>query len=342
MNLTRKKIYFRADGNSKIGLGHIYRVYSLIQILNYYFNCIFITKYNEKSLLDKFSQIASIEIISAFSSVNEEIDYINSLVQKDEILVIDGYDFNLEYQKKVKINDNKLICIEDELRTDTMADIIINYSYNKQFESESKDKPKYLLGFKYVILRQAFYELPYSRLLASKLDTVFLCLGGGDSNNLTFRTLKILFATETFKKIIIVTGSAFPYTNEIENLVQSTNSCCLEHYNNIETEQLINLLKLSDLAIVPSSTIALEACCTLTPIITGMTADNQKNIHEELLKKKCVISINNFYDVDQVKMNRALEKISDYAVRQAMVENQRLCFDGFASERILNEFLLIS
>lgn len=79
MNLTRKKIYFRADGNSKIGLGHIYRVYSLIQILNYYFNCIFITKYNEKSLLDKFSQIASIEIISAFSSVNEEIDYINSV-----------------------------------------------------------------------------------------------------------------------------------------------------------------------------------------------------------------------------------------------------------------------
>jgi len=100
MSLTPKKVYLRADGDSKIGLGHIYRIYSLIQTLHTYFDCTFITRYNEKSLLDKFSQIASVQIISTFLSVNEETNYINSLVQKDAILVIDGYHFDVAYQKK--------------------------------------------------------------------------------------------------------------------------------------------------------------------------------------------------------------------------------------------------
>ena len=38
----KKKILFRADGNSEIGLGHLYRLFSLVEMLKDNFKFIFL------------------------------------------------------------------------------------------------------------------------------------------------------------------------------------------------------------------------------------------------------------------------------------------------------------
>jgi len=124
--------------------------------------------------------------------------------------------------------------------------------------------------------------------------------------------------------------------------VKSTVDCHLEHYNNIEPDQIINLLSVSDLAIVPSSTIALEVCHASVPLITGLTATNQRNIHDELIRAGCAVTVNDFYNISLQIMREAIEKVADFNIRKSIIEKQHYCFDKKASIRILNEFLLIN
>ena len=39
-----KKIIFRADGNSQVGLGHLYRIFSLIEIAKRDYDYVLVTK----------------------------------------------------------------------------------------------------------------------------------------------------------------------------------------------------------------------------------------------------------------------------------------------------------
>ena len=41
-----KEILFRADGNSEIGLGHLYRLFSLIEMLKEHFKFTFVSSEN--------------------------------------------------------------------------------------------------------------------------------------------------------------------------------------------------------------------------------------------------------------------------------------------------------
>ncbi len=133
MNKTTNRIIFRADGNAIIGLGHIVRCLALAEILSPAFDCSFITK---KS--DKIS-----EFISPYCSVNEipplpameEISVVREFVTKNDILVVDSYEFTGEYQHEIKSYVKKLVVIDDMAAIHFYADLIINHG-TTHFESD--------------------------------------------------------------------------------------------------------------------------------------------------------------------------------------------------------------
>ena len=49
-----KKLLFRADGNSKTGLGHLYRLFALVEMFKENYEFVFITK--ENSILEVIPQ----------------------------------------------------------------------------------------------------------------------------------------------------------------------------------------------------------------------------------------------------------------------------------------------
>ena len=73
------------------------------------------------------------------------------------MVVIDGYQFDTEYQQKVKKSGASLVCLDDLHNQHFVADIIINHAPGVDPGKYSAEPyTQYLLGPSYALLRPAF------------------------------------------------------------------------------------------------------------------------------------------------------------------------------------------
>ena len=95
----QKEILFRADGNSEIGLGHLYRLFSLIEMLKEHFKFTFLS--SETSTVNIIPNSYQLKIIPSQITIKEEPDWISKEFDKNNTLLIaDGYQFDSSYQEK--------------------------------------------------------------------------------------------------------------------------------------------------------------------------------------------------------------------------------------------------
>ena len=101
MNDIFKNVVLRADGNVEVGYGHLSRLNALASIIKSEFSVVFLTRFNSNiSLIEK-----NIEIIKIPKDVcfKDEVAWINKKFNsKNNFIVLDGYQFSSNYQKKNK------------------------------------------------------------------------------------------------------------------------------------------------------------------------------------------------------------------------------------------------
>ena len=107
MQNNKTKIYFRADANEIIGLGHVIRTLALASYLEDEFQCVFVIKKPSSTILNIIKS-SNLNVIN----INNEPDFFNIINNKD-IVVLDGYNFKSSYQIRVKESCFKLVCIDD-------------------------------------------------------------------------------------------------------------------------------------------------------------------------------------------------------------------------------------
>ncbi len=274
MDTPRTNIVFRCDGNSIIGLGHVYRCIALAQMLRSNYTITFYCKTLPESLSAKIiADGISVRIIK------EEAEFLNSLDRK-KIVVLDNYLLDSSYQQKIKSKDCKLICIDDLHDKEFFADLIINPALGIARNSyKVQSYTKLALGIEYALLRPAFIQAALAVRQIEKLETVFICFGGADPLNLTLKALGVVLDSKKFRKIIVVVGAEYNNLPEILPLVAGSE---VEYFNNIDEDQMASIMMQSDLAIVPSSGILIEAlACGVVPI-TCFYAANQFDFHKSI------------------------------------------------------------
>lgn len=270
----KNNIYIRADGSSAIGLGHIVRCEALAHMLKEYFKITFVCKEIPEQSKNNL-QMSGFELIN----ISSEDDFFKKIFS-DDIIILDGYGFDINYQKKIKKIGCKLVCIDDLHDKEFVADLIINHAPGV----ESKDyiaQPytQFALGLKHTLLRPVFLTQAKKERKIEKIKTIFICFGGSDIKNLTKSTLEIVLANNEFKNIIIVTGSLYNKLKELNQLINCNSR--IKHYHAIDENQMLSLLKDSDLAIVPTSSILFETLAAGCKIISGMYVENQKILFEQ-------------------------------------------------------------
>ena len=93
----------RADGNSEIGLGHVHRLIALAEILKKDFNCIFVIRRPLPRIKELIMECcASLIEIEHVTTLEQEADELLQDLTGNEIIVLDGYQFDTAYQKKIK------------------------------------------------------------------------------------------------------------------------------------------------------------------------------------------------------------------------------------------------
>ena len=324
----QKEILFRADGNSEIGLGHLYRLFSLIEMLKADFKFTFLS--SETSTVNIIPNSYQLKIIPSQITIKEEPEWIsNEFDKKNTLLIADGYQFNSSYQRKIKEQGFKFVYIDDLASEHMFADLIINHSPNITSQVYSAESyTKFALGTKYALLRPAFLDLLSKEKKIQKIDKAFVCFGGADPYNLTLKATKALLKIPQVKHINIVLGGAYSH-KEIYTLAQKN----IKIYQNLSEEALLKIMVTSNFAIAPASTILYELCCVQIPVLSGYYVNNQKKIYNGFANKKAIFEMGNLKDFSITSFEDHLLQFLKIDF-QELINCQKKIFDQNIKNRI--------
>lgn len=330
----KKKIIFRADGNSTTGLGHLYRLFSLAEVVKDSFHFIFLVKADTPKNI--FPNSYRIDSIPESISYDKEPNWIaEKYTNTDYTIVADGYAFGSEYQKILKEKGYKLIYIDDLANEFMHADIVINHSpYIKENDYQKSNNTTLALGIKYALLRPMFLRQAKKQRLVNKIDTAFVCFGGSDPFNLTVKATEALAKIETIENIHIVLGSSYLNKNTFTDKNQVNSKVTI--HQNLNEEDLINVMQSCNFGIVPSSTILYELCCVKMPILSGYFVDNQILINKGFENHGVIINAGNIQHFTSENFLNYIRRIIEQKNYTSIIKNQEKLFDGKSKERLLN------
>jgi UDP-2,4-diacetamido-2,4,6-trideoxy-beta-L-altropyranose hydrolase len=121
----------------------------------------------------------------------------------------------IEYKKYIRILDRQadlLVTFEDLVNHPYSAGIVvIPYCGSEKLELDNNVDTKYLLGPRFFLLKDEFYNTKYS--LNSKVENILITMGGSDPNNLTIKVLSALNQQKIDAVITLVIGGLSQITD---------------------------------------------------------------------------------------------------------------------------------
>lgn len=318
-------------------MGHLMRMLALADMLKTDYFVRFIIETNSTSVINLVKREGfPVQVLPVGQSITDEKIVMPLLVNIDAA-IIDFYGLTESYQLAVKGKGFKLICIDDLYSVPFHADLVLNSSNKVSEANYIKDHgTKLLLGSNYALLRPIFLESAVK--IARKInavDSVFINMGGADAPNHSLKFLKSAYLLPSLKFHIVV-GALNPHIEKLEAFIvdKKLENKVFIHYN-LSSFEIHNLMVNCQLAICPASGISLELCAVGLGMITGFTADNQKDMLSGLVKSECVISLGDFDKLSETQISHSLEMISnDVSSVNKMIAKQRVVIDGMSPERI--------
>jgi UDP-2,4-diacetamido-2,4,6-trideoxy-beta-L-altropyranose hydrolase len=303
---------------------------------------IFFTLQKRDSAIEKLISKITIQVDTLKPTDNyseEAINYSNTLIAEN-IVVLDGYHFNTEYQQAIKNKGCKLVVIDDLHSWHQVADVIINHAEGVPPSAYSKeDYTTLCLGLDYVLLRKPFLNAKHSAKKITAVKKVFISMGAADVNNITQKFTEALLQIKGIEEIHLMLGAINPNLKQIEKLIEENKHINIKQHFNISADELAELLKQCDVSICPASSISLESCAIGIGLISGYTAENQLGNLLGMEKRKTLI---NFGDMNLLTVDEIKQRLSSVFIHpeqlNELIENQAKMIDGKSPERLLKVF----
>lgn len=308
-----RTIIFRADGNSNIGFGHIYRMLALMEMFD---------SVTRKIVFISQSLPEPITRHITDRKIHHEIvpDYDLELPDKqngfeitldmkllgDEIVVLDGYHFGIEYQKSIKRLGNKLVYIDDLGGGQFIADAVINHAPDAVYADNSTTK--FYTGLDYAMLRMPFLSPFKKREKVGKV--AYVCMGGSDYFEYSLMLLDLINLHGGFDSINLVHSSKYP-AGLIEKLNAYKSTTPLNLYSDVNASELVSLLDESTHAFVSASTVLLESYARGLYCYAGYYIKNQHMIYNGFINNNLALGMGDFSTLDLKRFKIILSGIPE-------------------------------
>ncbi len=313
----KKRIIFRADGNSIIGFGHFYRLLALAEMLSNDFTCIYVINQPDDNLRKQASAICQsvIELQNKYTyllpdlvSDENQIPFdLDGIAGTDDIVVVDGYHFLDKYQSALHKTGCIQVFVDDFLMDYPFAGAIINHAPGLIGKKEYMGRPELCFGLSYAILRKAFFY-PFTAKPDNQKKGIYVSLGGGDYYGFTLTVCKGLLASGKFSSIHVVCTKQFD-AGQLASLRLLESAGLIHIYQNINAEEIVAIMDKCSFAFVAASTVLVEAYARGLTCYTGFSARNQELMYSGFVNEKLAVGMGDLRLLSAEKISELLNDI---------------------------------
>jgi UDP-2,4-diacetamido-2,4,6-trideoxy-beta-L-altropyranose hydrolase len=340
-----KPLIIRADASTEIGSGHVMRCLALAETWQDCGGNVFFVLATASPSLEKGIKNEGFEVIHITSELGSTIDADATIqiarMDKAEWVVVDGYHFGAEYQKKIKECGFSLLYIDDFGQADHYyADIVLNQNIYADMSFYQKYEPstRFLLGTKFVLLRREFLRWAgYKRTIPKMARKVLVTLGSSDPENVTSKVIEALRSINFEKlEVIIVAGGLNPNYAMLQDMVKDLPNFSLKK----NVENMPELMAWADLAISAGGSTCWELAFMKLPFLSIVLAENQRPITTGLHTNGAAISLGDHRNLDpKVILKSTIDLLESKKIRSELIFNQKKMVDGKGAIRVVNTLL---
>lgn len=298
--MTRKKVYIRADADSRTGLGHFVRCIALAEILKEEFDCVY---YTQTPTVYQRQEVEKVCKLRELPSDDSKFSIFLDELKGEEIVVLDNYFFTSDYQRTIKEKGSKLVMFGSNDRH-YYADALINFTNLHRNSFSTEDYTRIYIGLQWTLLRSEFYK-EYPATTSSK--GIVICIGGTDQFCYTEKISKHIRSSHPEYLIKIISTDRIG-ERRISEFKNNGFELCL----NLSAHQMAEAFRTNTIAILSASSVAVEALSQRCNVIAGYYIDNQINIYNTLVENNFIWPVGDFSDDELLSsIDNAIDEISE-------------------------------
>lgn len=295
-------VAIRVDASMHIGTGHLMRCLTLAKAITskggaVRFLCRHIPSHLENWVLEEGYELRLI-CEEETKATDEYIEWLGGTQAGDaqatyellqdklwDWLVVDQYALDIRWEQRTR-GCAKYLCVIDDLANRSHdCDVLIDQNFyleqDQRYVGLVPDHCRLLLGTRYTLLREEFYELSkIAKPRSGKIDTVMVFFGGIDQHNYTSAAIEALqkYLIDSRKCLVhVVVGLSNPYLYKIKAACDQTGFIC-----HIQTNKMAKLIAQSDMVIGAGGSACWEFCALGAPPLIVITAENQRKLALDL------------------------------------------------------------
>ena len=333
----------RADGNAKIGAGHLMRCLTIADELR--------KLVDSSRILFVCADLQSAELAmkrgyQAFLLERDPCDMEAELSawlripvdnKETNVIIVDSYFVTKRYLQELR--EYGSVTLLDNMEEECFpVDRIVNYNAfadTKQYEDLYKDShTELILGSAYVPIRPQFSEKAYQ--VRERAENILITTGGGDIDNIAGRILKSIQEKETCEMLNfhLIIGGFNPHYERMKELEKQ--SAHIRIYHNVQ--DMADLMSRCDLAVTAGGSTVYELAAMGVPFICFSYAENQEKMTEYLNREEIAFSAGAYHREPDAVLGRiarwTVELAQDFGKRYKCYESEKILTDGLGAKRL--------
>lgn len=291
------RILFRADGDDRIGSGHLRRCISLATRLREWgADCRFACRQAEKSfnVLVSDAGFPLVEL-PATARVKQAVDAEQTIAATSSLgafdaVVVDHYELGQSWERALRSIAARMVAIDDLADRLHDCDLLIDPAPgdSHRYVSLVPTHCTTLLGPDYAMLRQEF-RLGRQRRSDrfDEIKRVLVSFGGVDPDNLTGSAVAAARRALPHAQLDVVATHLFCHLPVLSSIVQQYARVKLH----VDAGNMAELMQVADIAIGAGGTTSWERACLGLPSLVVVAAANQQATADALTRLGCALPV---------------------------------------------------
>ena len=344
------RVVIRVDSSTTIGSGHVMRCLTLAKQMREEKGAEvhFISRDLEGNLyakikvagfslhvLPRHSLNENLSGYEAWLTVSQDVDAAETKAVLREIgrvnrLVADNYALDIVWERELRPFTDEIFVIDDLANRKHDCDILLDQNFyldaDKRYAGLVPEKCRLLLGPRYALLREEFYEArKHLRKRDGSLRNILVFYGGSDLTNETMKALRALHTfheTQSEVTADVIVGASNPYKQEIKEFCDAADAKEWVHYH-CQVDNMAAYMAHADLMLGAGGSTTWERCFLELPAIVTAVADNQERSAEDCAAVGLNLYLGKWTKVNEEMMIRALQEASSSKKLHLMQRNCR-------------------